>query len=149
MNKTFIAACCALASFQSFAGDWTPAGRMQNQVQFVDYSSIQKSGDIRGTWMLCIFNNDKNGDAYSLVWVDFDCKNKKIRESDYTYYDIAGNVNAAGKWNVNWSRAFPGSIGETACTTVCQQDSLVLFKDKTPHWVAKTVREAMTQNGEW
>lgn len=149
MKRATIAACCALASVPSFAGDWAQAGMQEDQALLVDSSSIVKTRNIRGAWMLAINRNDFSVGAYSVAWFDFDCKDKKMRGQDFQFYDLSGKVTMSGQLDEGWSRVFPGSTGEVMLNSVCKNDAPVIFRNATPHTAAKVIREVLTKKNIW
>ena len=149
MKRAAIAICCALASVPCLAGDWGLAGSMDGYEQFVDYSSIEKMGHVRGAWLLSVFNHDSNGDAYSMTWVECDCYRSMYRGLEYAFYNKEGALSVSGRRSGQWAPIRPGGLDDSTCRAVCSKTPEILFPSATPRWLATKIRDTFVANGVW
>lgn len=150
LTKLLVGALCGLVSLPCLAGDWIAAGMSDNTDQFVDFSSIEKNGDVHGAWRLAVLNRSDDGTAYTLIWAENNCRTKKVRYVEYADYDLSGNNIRSGTDDSPWKRVTPGSIGEFAMEAVCKKKAPeIVFPARTPHEVADKVRQYRIDKGHW
>lgn len=140
----------ALACNVAIADEWIAGGASDNSDQLINISSIEKDGDVRGTWVMHISNSTDDGVAYTLVWEEFNCKAKKMRYLDFFSYDSSGQNIKSQTGNNEWDRVLPGTVGEASFQAVCQEPHPeVIIADETPFQIAEKVREYRISTGEW
>ncbi len=139
-----------LACNVAIADEWIAGGASDNSEKLINISSIEKDGDVLGTWVIHISNSTDNGVAYELVWEEFNCKAKKMRYLDYFAYDFSGQNIKTDNGNGEWDRVLPGTVGEASFNAVCKEPQPeVIIADETPSDIADKVRKYRISTGDW
>lgn len=147
MQRLIIAALCGLASLPAFAADkWVIGSAAKTYVLIVDVSAIETNGNVKGTWVVQVFDKPMDGYDYIVSWDEFDCKTRKTRSTDTT--SRVFGMPTREKWSdTDWERVEPGSVGSATLDTVCKGKATNFRKYKTIEEAAKAVRDISAEMG--
>lgn len=149
MNKTIIAACCALASFPSFAGDWIPTAAYNHNFLLVDGTTLGNDDAIKGAWVLSVTEPSAKFSGYSLTWWECDCKAYKARTSDFKFFSFQGELITTNNTVTKWSRGVPGSVTGDIIKTICSRPKEKGIDSDSPKEVAQFIRDYLASEGKW
>lgn len=148
MKNLLVAACCALASVPSFAGDWAFVSADANRADFADVSSKVQNGNVVGMWILGVLRESSAKEDHALAWYEIDCKQKRFRAPQVVMFGKEGKIESEFKSN-EWTRPLPDSRASITITRVCNKDLTVLFPNANPTMMSKAIRASFKQTKRW
>lgn len=108
--------------------EWTLIQTNDDGNSYVDFETLQKSGDMVTISTLNDFYDVQQRDELSTQWIEMhDCKNKRFKPLTINYY--SGNM-ALGKviesatfdeTKTAWSDVVPYSVGELKANIICSK----------------------------
>lgn len=108
--------------------EWTLIQTNDDGNSYVDFETLQKSGDTVNISTLNDFYDVQQRDELSTQWIEMhDCKNKRFKPLTINYY--SGNM-ALGKLiesatfdetKTAWSDVVPYSVGELKANIICSK----------------------------
>lgn len=149
MKKLLIGMACALASLPCFAKDtWAVGGTGTKSAQIINVSAIETSGSIKETWVVAVFPRPTSGIDYIVFWTQFNCKTKKIRDTDRSVRRFNHGI-VSTLPDGDWVRVEPGTVAEDTFSEVCKKPTTPYGLFDTIEEAAKGFRKLAFESGGW
>lgn len=106
--------------------DWQFLLEYDHTKIYAQVKKIKRVGNVASTYLMYDYPQPKglgpNAYRSTMSYVDFDCKNEKLRiQSIVGYTESKGTGKAIGpEKGSEWAVIFPGSIDETLMKRICQ-----------------------------
>lgn len=127
MNKIFIIFVLSLISSSALA-DWTLIQTSDEGNLYVDFDTLQKSGDTVSVSTLNDFYNRQDKNERSTKWREMhDCKNKRFKALSIEYFTdnmAQGSVIESTTFdasNTAWTSLVQYSVGELKTNIICSR----------------------------
>ena len=127
VNKFLILLSLAFSSTQAFA-EWTMVQTNDEGYMYIDFDTLQKSGDLTTVSTLNDYFEAKNKKELSSIWSEqHDCKNKKFKALSIQYFSQnMGQGNLLETYQLDpaktaWADVVQYSVGDLKANIICSR----------------------------